>query len=224
MTASLVPVLEMTAGTYSTRERPLPEGSGLENPAGWLQWWKESLADSGITGLVPMPTGHSLVALSQLTPEVISVILRRELADTNWILDELTALSGGYVLQLGSTSLPPSCCGDLSNLHEWRTAAEHTSEAWQMLWIGHPWSHVRATGSLLHLAEPSERSEPSGLADALSIERDELRAAIAVAAEELARFADVLTPLVEEVGPAVPARDVVRVLLHGHRRRAGTVT
>jgi hypothetical protein len=144
--ASLIPTLELSAGDYSTHDRPLPQGSSAKNPRGWRDYWTESLADSGILGLPLLDVGYSLVALSALTdPGILRTILRRSLetigvADLGKLedLDELCSLCGGYVLQHQSYQMVPGCCGDLANLEEWSSAAAHPGEAWEMLWIGHP--------------------------------------------------------------------------------------
>lgn len=213
---SLVPVLEMLAGTYATSERPSPEGPAFDRPDAWHRYWADSLADAGITGLVDTPVASSLVSLDQLTPAILRVVLAKEFADTTWDLDDLGPLTGGYLLRAGTCTLRPGCCGDLTNLNDWRQAAEHTSEAWAMLWIGHPWSHVRATADVLHLAEPCERTDTDRLVDALTLSRAELRDAVAAAARVLDRFEHLLLPLVEELRPRLPAGEVVRVLLRGH--------
>jgi hypothetical protein len=215
---SLMPTLELTAGTYSTRDRPLPTGSGAENPRGWKDYWTESLADSGIFGLAPLAVGHSLVALSDLTDAVVlRTILRKTLEDVaDWNLDELGPLEGGYVLQHQDAVIAPGCCGDLSSLRDWAQAAAHTSEAWAMVWIGHPWTHVRACGDTLHLAAPSELSPSEDPAEALSLQRQQLLDAIESARRERHAFGERLLPLIEELAPRVSAQSVLDVLLLGH--------
>jgi hypothetical protein len=222
--ASLIPTLELSAGDYSTHDRPLPQGSSAKNPRGWRDYWTESLADSGILGLPLLDVGYSLVALSALTdPGILRTILRRSLetigvADLGKLedLDELCSLCGGYVLQHQSYQMVPGCCGDLANLEEWSSAAAHPGEAWEMLWIGHPWTHVRASGDLLHLAEPSELSAGDALVEALCLPRRELLDAIEAADRERDAFGERLLPLIEELHPRVPAGQVLDVLLRGH--------
>lgn len=225
-TTSLAPVIELSSTKFATTKRPSPKGSWAENPDGWRTLWAESLADAGITGLVQMAAGFELVALSQLTPDILRIVLRKVLGRRHRELEELPALAGGFVLQVGSVVIAPGCCSDLGNFEEWRLAAECTSTDWQMLSIGHPWSHVRATGDLLHVAEPNEQIQTEGLVAALQVDRADLRVAVARAGAELVHFENLLTPVVAELLPHLsaraapnvtqnPARAAVRSLLYG---------
>ncbi len=75
MTA-LIPVLELTPGSYSRQERLMPSGTIAENPDGWLRYWSESLQDAGIRGLTPWAPGSWLVPLNQLyDPALLHTIL-----------------------------------------------------------------------------------------------------------------------------------------------------
>jgi hypothetical protein len=148
---------------------------------------------------------------------VLRTILRKALQDmTDWDLEELGPLSGGYVLQHGEILIAPGCCGDLANLHDWSVAAKHTSESWEMVWIGHPWTHVRASEDILHFAEPSEISAPVSPVEALRLDRPQLQAAIAAAQSQRHSFGESVTLLIEELCPRVPVQEVVEVLLRGH--------
>jgi hypothetical protein len=65
--AELVPVADVEPGRFATGQRPLPSGSGRETPDAWHQYWLESLADSGITGLQPLRLGSWHVPVRQLS-------------------------------------------------------------------------------------------------------------------------------------------------------------
>jgi len=72
------------------------------------------------------------MAQPKLSSIIEPLVLRTELRESTWDPDELSALSGGYILRVGAEALPPSCCGDLGTLREWALAAESTDETWQM--------------------------------------------------------------------------------------------
>ena len=179
---------------------------------------RDSLADSGIVGLTPLDVGYALVALSELTePVALRKILEKSLEEmTDWDLDELGPLAGGYVLQHQGAVIAPGCCGDLSNLHDWAEAAMHTGDAWEMVWIGHPWTHVRASGDTLCFATPSELSPSDQLAETLCLNRQELLDAVETARSERQSFGRRLLPLIQELAPRVAAQSVLDVLLVGH--------
>jgi len=182
-------------------------------------YWVDSLEDSGIVGLEQLQVGYSLVALSALTdPTHLRIILRKSLAKmTDWNLDTLPSLPAGYVLQHYNEWIEPGCCCDLSNLGAWSDAATYTGEMWSMVWIGHPWTHVRAKGDLLYFAEPSEASPTDipSLRDAVSLSRQDLLKAIEGARLKRQAFADRLLPLIEELKPPVPADKLLEILLMG---------
>ncbi|MFZ5891935.1 MAG: hypothetical protein ACOY0T_12845 [Myxococcota bacterium] len=117
---SLIPVLEFAPGSYSKHERPTPKGSGAEDPAGWFRYWSESLADAGIHDLTPWTPDSWLVTVDQLhDPDVLrAVIMNAEPEIAIVDLDDVSALSGGYILSHESSTLLPGCCGDLGNLEE----------------------------------------------------------------------------------------------------------
>jgi hypothetical protein len=92
-----------------------------------------------------------------------------------------------------------------------------TGEDWQMVWIGHPWTHVRASGDILHFAKPSEQPDSLGsFSEALCIHRQQLRDAVADAHSQRQSFGRRVEALVAELDPKVSAQAVVEVLLCGH--------
>lgn len=216
-TALLTPVLELTPGTYASRERALPAGTSDQNPEGWHVYWTECLADAGIHGLAPWRIGSTLVPASHFTERsILRTLLQRHVDEvTDWT-EDVGALSGGYILTHGEHSLLPGCCGDLGNLEEWREAVETADDTWRMLWIGHPWTFVRRHGRQLHFAEPSDADSPANIVEAFSMPSETLAEAIAAAASLRGLFAARLLPLVEELRPTISA-DLVVTALTGHQ-------
>jgi hypothetical protein len=211
----LIPVLELEPASYATHSHASPCVSALEDVAGWDAYWRASLADSGITDLTPWRRGSWNVPLTEFSAsETLRTVLRHELRDApDWDLDHIGPLSGGYILVHEGIVMEPGCCGDFGNLADWMRAAECTSETWEMLWIGHPWSHVRATGDDLHIAEPSEESETSpGLRDLIVLPRAALVAAIEGAKQTRARFRAALATIVAERVPRARLDAILDVL------------
>ena len=54
ITVELMPVIELTPDTFSTRERSSPSGSYRDLPEEWNRYWHDSLADSGVVALIPL--------------------------------------------------------------------------------------------------------------------------------------------------------------------------
>ena len=125
-------------------------------------------------------------------------------------------LSGGYFLSHEDRTIQPGYCCDLGNLESWRLAATDSTEAWWMVWIGHPWTFVRSSGDLLHFVEPSEQDNADGLTETILLSRAELLDAVARASTERSRFAERLLPVVQEMVPKVAPKLIVDVLVWGH--------
>lgn len=76
--------------------------------------------------------------------------------------DELGgAIQGGWALYDGDELvIAPQCCGDLSDLHDWKRVLLTASSDWDMLWIGHPWLQARTDEGHLLLEETQESNRP----------------------------------------------------------------
>lgn len=213
---TLIPVIEFAPGNYATQERNFPE---YEDRMGWDNYWRRSLADVEIVELEPIQQASWFVATSQLTlHSTLQTMLEVQFEEVDeWDIEEIPPLPGGYVLrQDEETLLEPGCCGDLGDLREWRDACESREAQWQVVWIGHPWTHVSAVGERLAFLEPSEESSPKKANVILRVERQDLAKAIETASQEVKALAERLIPIVAElVPPDVCAKRVVQVLVAG---------
>src|SRR4051812_41627639 len=63
----LLPVIEIEPFPYQTEGRESHSGLGGDDPAAWDAYWRDSLADSRITDLVPIREHSWLVATSSFT-------------------------------------------------------------------------------------------------------------------------------------------------------------
>jgi hypothetical protein len=189
----LMPVIELTPGTFSTHERSSPSGSGLDLPEEWNRYWLDSLADSGVVGLNPIRLWSWLVPTRQLTDAVvlnrILTVLVREWGGPDVFSDPdmKPVLNGGLALRNNDDLLvAPTCCSDLGNLSDWKQALEYRQSSWKMLWIGHPWLSVRFDGKRLVLSDLHESDSPVAR---WTISHEDLGRAVAEAEAELEVFA-----------------------------------
>jgi hypothetical protein len=215
---SLTPVLELEPAAFATRSHQTPSASAAEDPEGWFRYWSESLADAGIQGLIPWSRGSWFVTIDQLgDPGLLRLLVTRHRPDiATSDLEEIGPFSGGYILSHEDETIRPGCCCDLGDLESWRLAASNPTEAWSMVWIGHPWTFSRSSGDLVHFVEPSEQDTADGLPEIIHLSRAELLDAVARASAERNRFAERLLPVVQEMAPKVAANLIVDVLVRGH--------
>lgn len=191
------------------------------SPGAWDTYWRSSLQDAGIVNLEPFQEGSQLVSVRHLKDEdVLDALLRAELGDVEWDAEFLSPLEGGYVLSVSESHLKPGCCGSLADLEDWRRAAEHRSEIWSMVWIGHPWTHVSAKADTLTLLRSSDDDPPVDPRVFCHLSREDLKAAIESAAEFLDSFRERLRPRVAAMKPTMPVDDILEILLRGHAARA----
>ena len=183
----LIPVLELEPGAWKTQERECPtSGGSADFPDEWYQYWVECLADSGLKGIEPIRKGSWLVPLDSLTDDSLQSIIEKELEEDS---DEPSAMCGGYVLSVGERFIDPQCCCDLGDIYEWVAASEHQGAEWAQVWIGHPWTHVRATDERLEFAELSEEGVPEDDEPLVTVQRSSLEAKVASAKSAQLAFA-----------------------------------
>lgn len=163
----LVPVLELEPWHFANPDRSSPTSSSREE---WHRYWLDSLADAGFTDLEPLQAGSFHVPIRQLTakPATLAKLIDRVVQawDGPQVFsdpDSDPVLAGGLALVSGSEVLAePTCCVDLRNLSDWRTAAAYRGAEWQILWIGHPWLSVRFEAPWLVISDRHESDTPTG--------------------------------------------------------------
>src|SRR5262245_41267981 len=166
-------------------------------PEEWYCYWLESLADSGITGLMPIYRGSWHVPTSEFTD---LALLRRVLEVTFQNLSEAglsvdlecMPLLGGIALRCQSQVLvEPGCCGDLGDISGWRRVVSYRRAAWWPLPMGHPSSSVLYQAPRLMISTPHEAAEPPTARWAVC--PDQLQVALVPAEIEQERFAGQIT-------------------------------
>lgn len=188
----LIPVLQFEPSAFAADDRPGPSGRYQDIPEEWYPYWLESLADSGITGLVPIQRGSWHVATREFTDlaplrKVLEVIFQK-LSEKGFVdQPDGTPLLGGLALRSQSQNvlIEPTCCADLGNVADWRKAAAYRQAEWRTLWIGHPWLSVRYHGPQLIIGDPFEDKNPVARWAACP---DQVQVAVAAAEVELERF------------------------------------
>lgn len=199
----LIPTVDIEPGRYATGSRPCPESDAPD--AVWDSWFLACLADAGIHELRPIRPRSWLVPAEQLVDprtieQIVTVQFDSSLAQVATDPESWRALQGGYVLQKGAELLvEPGCCGDLSNLCEWRRAAGALEESWADLWIGHPWRSTRRLGSRIEISQAHENSqggEKQPLVVEWQVDAAELTQAVDAACRELVVLADRIRPVV----------------------------
>lgn len=61
----LIPVVELEPSVFAANDRSLPSSMYEDMPEEWYRYWLESLADSGIAGLMPVQRGSWHVPTSE---------------------------------------------------------------------------------------------------------------------------------------------------------------
>ena len=202
----LIPVVELEPSVFAANDRSLPSGMYEDMPEEWYRYWLESLADSGIAGLMPVQPGSWHVSTSEFTD---TALLRRvlelifqNLSDRGFSCEavaDFLPLNGGLALRCQSQNvlIEPRCCADLGNAADWRGAAGYRQAKWRTLWIGHPWLSVLYQAPRLIISGPHEWHQYPTARWAVC--PDQLQFAVAAAEVELEQFA-------RQIAGALPAR------------------
>jgi hypothetical protein len=213
----LVPVLKLEPFRFAAGDRSAPSGIYEDMPEEWYRYWVQSLADSGITGLMPVERGSWHVPTSEFTgPELLERVLElifQNLSEAGFSIDlECLPLDGGLALRCQSQNvlIEPGCCGDLGNAASWRRVAGYRRAEWHPLWIGHPSLSVLYRAPRLIISSPHDAEDPTAR---WAVCPDQLQVAIESAEIELERFA-------RQIAVALPSDYKVESRLMG-RKLAG---
>jgi hypothetical protein len=193
----LIPVLKLEPFSFAAEGRSSPPGIYDDMPEEWYRYWLESLADSGITGLMPIYRGSWHVPTREFTdPALLGTVLElifRYLSEAGLSADlECMPLLGGLALREHSKVLKePGCCADLGDVAGWRRAVGCRQAKWKNVSNGHPWVSARYDAPRLILSDPHEGQHP--LTARWAVCPDRLRNAVVAAEVEIERFAGLIT-------------------------------
>jgi hypothetical protein len=192
----LIPVLELEPFRFAAEGRSSPSGVYEDMPEEWYRYWVESLADSGISGLVPVARGSWHVPTSEFTDlarlrRVLEVTFQN-LEEAGFSVDlECLPLLGGLALrQSQNVLIEPGCCADLGDVAGWREAVGHRRTEWRSLSLGHPWVSVQYRAPQMIISSPHNGNFPTAR---WAVCPDQLRVAVVAAELELERFAGRIT-------------------------------
>ena len=213
----LIPVLKLEPFRFAAGDRLAPSRIYEDVPEEWYRYWLESLANSGITGLMPVERGSWHVPTTEFTgPLMLGRLLEvifRNLSEAGFTIDlECLPLDGGLALRCRSQNvlIEPGCCGDLGNVASWRKVVGYRQAQWHPLWIGHPSLSALYRAPRLIISSPHDAEDPTAR---WAVCPDQLQAAIEAAEIELQRFAG-------QIAGALPSDCKVESRLMG-RKLAG---
>jgi hypothetical protein len=190
----LIPVLELMPITFAAQARSSPSGTPLDVPDQWDQYWLDSLADSGITGLTPLQGGSWHVPTAEFVDQTILQKLLVAIFDEWGGIEALSdpdgkpVLNGGLAVRCPTADvlIEPGCCADLGDVANWMEAANYRQTDWHPLWIGHPWLSVRFEEPWLIISDLHESDNPTAR---WAVSPDGFQRAVVAAKAELDRFA-----------------------------------
>lgn len=143
---TLVNVIEVSPLTYPKypgEEYEFPSAENYPDSDEWFEKWEE-VASKLNFNFKPIEKGSRWVDIETLDDGNLKMILEAKLADRDPDdPDEgefMLAFDGGVALQQDNQiHIHPNCCGDMSDIQNWKNIFDtHTSD-WTLLWIGHPW-------------------------------------------------------------------------------------
>lgn len=208
----LVPVVEFEPGAYGSTPQPCTGPWTTEESE---TYWRACLRAGGVVGVDPIAPGSWLVPLVALkSPDLLHRVLQVHFADgVPADLDEIGPLCGGLALVDGGEMLVlPTCCGDLGDLDNWRTATEQRTESPEMLWIGHPWLTVWYQAPMLHIREETEYNLPAHPREFV-MNPEMLQSAVRQATRELDLFCERVVASLHELPGVLDARATGRILV-----------
>ncbi|WNJ18255.1 hypothetical protein [Pontibacter sp. G13] len=161
------PVLELSPSEYSKTEHEYPNGSSIEYPNEWNQYWLKNLSESGIDDIVPCIKGQFFAELSRISDSTLEIILNTQLEETDLNSeDEICALEGGLTVFFDDIPLIyPQCCSSLSDYKNWLETLEDKPTTWKQIWIGHPMIYVKISNNKLEFSELTEANSPKDKAE-----------------------------------------------------------
>jgi hypothetical protein len=78
--------------------------------------------------------------VEHINNETISALIAehiKEVEPANYS-EELLPFIGGVYIKFNDKYIDSNCCGDISNIENWKGLFEANNTAWKTLWIGHP--------------------------------------------------------------------------------------
>lgn len=203
----LINTIEISPYDFSNEEYEYPNGSSIEFPDEWNQFWKKCISDKNLGSLESIRKGSYLVDIRTINDDELAEILKIELKDVE-LLDyeeQVRGIYGGIVLEENSTIyIEPSCCGDIGNIKEWKSISDSKLNKWNKLWIGHPWVYYRKVNGFIEFSNYTE-SNPESLKDfeiSIRVSELELQTELKKVSEHQKEFEFSIRKTLEKMGIA----------------------
>ena len=180
MNLSLIPVIEV----LFSEKKVSPQNQNIwRSLAEWTAYQQACALLLGLKEKIkPIEIGYSFYKATDLSLELLHFIVEKEIKEANGKWDELSALYGGYILQEnGQHLLFPQTVGTLKDIEHWENAANGRNIA--SFGIGLPSPTLTQTNSELFFE--FEYPNPPFVKTKFTIDKDQLKDAVAKAKEEL---------------------------------------
>ncbi|WP_126653607.1 hypothetical protein [Chryseobacterium aureum] len=156
----LITTIEISPLRYAKDEFELPEISDYPDPEEWFTKWEEAISQLNFNFEI-IEKGSSLVDIETIDDENLKMIVEAQMEDTEQDQSEedmyVMAFDGGIVLKIEDKILiQPNCCGDISNIEDWKNIFKTSSSEWKALWIGHPWVFYKRENEKVCFSEYTE--------------------------------------------------------------------
>jgi hypothetical protein len=99
-----------------------------------------NLYQHNASNLFALDSNDNGLIAEHLNDETIAALIMehtKEVEPKNYS-EELLPFDGGVYLKVGDKYIDSNCCGDISNIENWRMLFTANNTAWEALWIGHP--------------------------------------------------------------------------------------
>ncbi|MDW9382295.1 hypothetical protein [Chryseobacterium sp. JV558] len=178
----LINTIEISPLRYSKEEFELPEISDYPDHEEWFAKWEEAVSQLNFN-FEAIEKGSYLTDIETIDDENLKMIVETKMEDTGPDESEedryVMAFDGGIVLKIEDKILiQPNCCGDISNIEDWKNIFNTPSSEWKDLWIGHPWVFYKRENGKICFSEYTESNieDVENIKIVAEVEESELKA------------------------------------------------
>jgi hypothetical protein len=90
--------------------------------------------------LIPFDEINNGLPLQNVSDETIEALIAEHVKNKNpeEFEQTISPFDGGVYLQHEGKIISSNCCGDITNIENWRQLITSTNQHWETMWIGHP--------------------------------------------------------------------------------------
>jgi hypothetical protein len=98
------------------------------------------LYKKNIANLFALDKVDNGLIIENINDETIEALIKEHTKDVEPkdYSEELLPFDGGIYIKVGDKYIDSNCCGDISNIENWRMLLTANNTNWETLWIGHP--------------------------------------------------------------------------------------